>query len=122
MAKLKLFCLVEGESTSRAFPLSVPSTQTVGDLKKLIKTEKTIAFSDVDAGRITLWLVTIPNDAEEVPIRLDTLNEKKKLRPTSVLSKVFSEGTPKNTIHIIVQRPPPIPKKTSRQSRLDNPR
>ncbi|KAG0367157.1 hypothetical protein BGZ54_004332 [Gamsiella multidivaricata] len=108
MANLKLFCLVEGESTSRAFPLSVPSTQTVGDLKKLIKTEKTIAFSDVDAGRITLWLVTVPDDTDEVPIRLDSLNEKKKLRPTSDLSEVFSEGAPKNTIHIIVQRPPPV--------------
>ncbi|KAG0369687.1 hypothetical protein BGZ54_009177, partial [Gamsiella multidivaricata] len=60
MSQLNLFCLVDGESTSRAFPLSVPSTQTVGGLKKLIKTEKTIAFSDIDADEITLWRVSIP--------------------------------------------------------------
>ncbi|KAG0196577.1 hypothetical protein BGX28_009963 [Mortierella sp. GBA30] len=104
---LNLFCLVDGEPTSNAFPLSIPSAQTVGQLKKLIKSEKTHAFSDIDADKLTLWRVSIQDNDEEddLPILLDSVPDKKKLKATHELSDIFEEKPPKKTIHVIIQRP-----------------
>ncbi|KAF9342828.1 hypothetical protein BGX26_006780, partial [Mortierella sp. AD094] len=57
---LKLFCLVDGESPSNAFPLSISSTDDVGILKELIKSKKTVDFADIDADKLTLWHVAVP--------------------------------------------------------------
>ncbi|KAG0315368.1 hypothetical protein BG000_005218, partial [Podila horticola] len=106
---LSLFCLVDGEPTFNAFPVQIESNKTIGDLKKIIRAEKTIAFSDIDADQLTLWRVSvvITDDDEELPILLKSLNEKKKLGPATRISKVFAEELPEETIHIIVQRPLP---------------
>ncbi|KAG0364826.1 hypothetical protein BGZ54_007114 [Gamsiella multidivaricata] len=108
---LRLFCLVSGDPISRAFSVIASSGSTVDDLKNLIKAKKTPKFDDVTASQLTLWRVSIldtdDDEHEDLPILLDALNEKKELRPTSDLSEVFSEGAPKKTIHIIVQRPLP---------------
>ncbi|KAI8355057.1 hypothetical protein B0O80DRAFT_52621 [Mortierella sp. GBAus27b] len=107
--KLTLFCLVEGEATGNAFPVSTSSAATVGELKDLIKTETANQFSDVDANQLTLWKVCRAiTDNEELPILLDRLNEKKKLGQADELSDVFEEKPPKKTIHVIVQRPPQV--------------
>ncbi|KAF9114427.1 hypothetical protein BGX30_006619, partial [Mortierella sp. GBA39] len=109
--RLNLFCLVDGEATSNAFSVKIHSSDTVDDLKKLIKTEKVPEFDDIATDKLTLWSVSIPDDDndDEIPILLDnvTAKDKKKLRATRELSEVFSERPPKSTIHIIVQRPPP---------------
>ncbi|KAF9308146.1 hypothetical protein BG003_011553, partial [Podila horticola] len=107
---MSLFCLVDGEATSNAFSVEIDSSKTVDGLKKLIKTEKTNDFIDIDANHLTLWRVFIPlldDDDDEMPIILETLTEKKKLRPATYLDEVFNKGVPRKTIHIIVQRPPP---------------
>ncbi|KAF9276720.1 hypothetical protein BGZ88_001564, partial [Linnemannia elongata] len=75
---LTLFCLVDGEATTNAFPVEIESTKTIGDLKELIKTEKTNDFSDFDAEKLTL----------------------------TRLSKLFPESSDDN-MYILVQRPPP---------------
>ncbi|KAF9560940.1 hypothetical protein EC968_005945 [Mortierella alpina] len=109
--KMTLFCLVDGEATSHAFPVKVSLDDTIGDLKKLIKTEKAHDFSDIDANSLTLWKVSlsIPDDEEEASITLDALSDKKKLPPTNRLSKLFVGPPLEDTIHIIVQRPSPHP-------------
>ncbi|KAF9951961.1 hypothetical protein BGZ70_000791 [Mortierella alpina] len=108
---LTLFCLVDGEATSNAFPVSASTTTTVGELKDLIKAKKAIDFQDVDADKLTLSRVNIPiiDDDDETPIALDHVNksDKKKLGPATRLSKVFPEELPEETVHIIIQRPPP---------------
>ena len=107
---LTLFCLVDGESTS--FSVDIDTSKTVDHLKKAIKAEKTNVLSDVDADELTLWRVSIPvdydDDDDRIPIVLDNVNnkDKKKLRETRELSEVFPAKPPKNTIHVIVQRPP----------------
>ncbi|OAQ23964.1 hypothetical protein K457DRAFT_1836886 [Linnemannia elongata AG-77] len=107
--RLSLFCLVNGEATSNAFSIKIPSNDTVDDLKKLIKAEKTNAFSDIDADQLTLWCVSIPDeDDNDLPVLLDAVPEKKKLKATTKLSKVFETELPEETIHIIVQRPPQV--------------
>ncbi|KAF9342922.1 hypothetical protein BGX34_007477, partial [Mortierella sp. NVP85] len=109
--QLTLFCLVEGEATDNAFPVSTSSATTVGDLKKLIKTENPDTFIGVDAKDLTLWKVAIPDDDndDEAPILLEAVStkDKKKLRVTRELSEVFADKPPKSTIHIIVQQRPP---------------
>ncbi|KAG0195634.1 hypothetical protein BGX28_000948, partial [Mortierella sp. GBA30] len=108
---LTLFCLVDGEAMFNAFPVSTTTTTTIGELKKVIKAEKTPEFDDLAADKLTLWRVTvaIADDNEELPILLDNLREKKKLSPaTRIFSKMFTEELPEETIHIIIQRPPPV--------------
>ncbi|KAG9062301.1 hypothetical protein KI688_005215 [Linnemannia hyalina] len=63
---LILFCLVDGEATTNAFPVEIESTKTIGDLKEvilakktnrfhdLIMTKKTNRFHNVDADELTL--------------------------------------------------------------------
>ncbi|KAG0009098.1 hypothetical protein BGZ81_003632, partial [Podila clonocystis] len=60
--RMSLFCLVDGEATANAFSVKVSSNDTVDDLKDLIKTKKTNDFSDIDANKLTLWRVSIPDD------------------------------------------------------------
>ncbi|KAG0036954.1 hypothetical protein BGZ82_003403 [Podila clonocystis] len=84
---LTLFRLTDGDPTSIAFPVSIPSTDTVGTLKKLFKTEKSPEFDDVAADKLTLWRISIPIiDNNESPILLDILTDKKKLLPRTYIS------------------------------------
>jgi len=108
---LTLFCLIDGETTSNAFPVEIESSKTIGDLKKLIKTEQAPAFDDITANNLTLWKVSlsISDDEEETFITLDAFSDKKKLQPTNRLSRLFVEPQLEDTIHIIVQRPSPPP-------------
>ncbi|KAF9288478.1 hypothetical protein BGZ74_000909, partial [Mortierella antarctica] len=106
--RMSLFCLVDGEATSNAFSIKIPSSDTVDDLKKAIKNQKAVAFADVDADMLMLWRVSIPDDQDDdLPIPLDSVPEKKKLKATTKLSKVFDTEPPEDTIHVLVQRPLP---------------
>ncbi|KAF9276057.1 hypothetical protein BGZ68_010295 [Mortierella alpina] len=106
---LTLFCLVDGEATSNAFPVEIESIKTVGHLKDLIKAKKANNFHDVDADDLTLWQVSIPDDDDDdLPVVLNSVPEKKKLKATTKLLKVYDIELPDDTIHIIVQRPPQV--------------
>ncbi|KAG9062127.1 hypothetical protein KI688_006459 [Linnemannia hyalina] len=108
LRRLSLFCLVDGESTP--FPIEIESTKTIGDLKDLVKAALSPQFDDITAKDLTIWSVSIPvsdDDDDEIPIVLDNVNSKdNKLRAMRGLLEVFPDKPPKNTIHIIVQRPP----------------
>ncbi|KAG0060879.1 hypothetical protein BGZ89_011907, partial [Linnemannia elongata] len=107
---LALFCLVDGEATSHAFSVKIPSTDTVDDLKDHIKTKKSPEFDDVAADKLTLWRVSIPDDEDhdDIPVVLDNviIKDQKKLRATRELSDVWKDKPPKGTIHVIIRRPP----------------
>ncbi|KAG0027221.1 hypothetical protein BGZ81_005785 [Podila clonocystis] len=106
--RLNLFCLVDGESTSSAFPIKVSPDDSIGDLKKLIKAEIPDTFNGVDAKDLTLWRVSLPitDDDDEIPILLNYVtSDKKKLGPATRLSKVFPEKLAEEAVHIIAQRP-----------------
>jgi len=108
---IELFCVVDGESASSAFPVKLSTDDSIGALKDLIKTKKTPRFDDVAADELTLWRVSIPiaDDDDEVSIQFNNVatEDKKKLGPATRLSKVFSGDLPEETIHILVRRPPP---------------
>ncbi|KAK3846355.1 MAG: hypothetical protein J3R72DRAFT_486623 [Linnemannia gamsii] len=101
---LTLFCLISGEHASRAFPVEVSSSKTVGALKDAIISKKPNAFEHIDANDLVLWRVSIPDD-DDLSIPLDSVSEKKKLKATTKLSKVFDAELPEDTIHIVVERP-----------------
>jgi len=106
---MKVFCLADGETASSSFSVTVSSDDTVGDLKKLIKAEKTKDFSDFDADKLTLWRVSVPVAAADKnrPIILSEIDSKTELLPTDDLFEGFEGKLPKKTIHIIIQRPLP---------------
>ncbi|KAG9061309.1 hypothetical protein KI688_007287 [Linnemannia hyalina] len=73
---------------------------------------------DIAADKLTLWRVSIPvaddnddDDDDDLPIHLNNIpkDDKKKLKATRELRDVFGDEAAKNMIHIIVQRPPPVP-------------
>jgi len=53
MSSYRLNCLVLGDDpANHIFQVDIGRTQTVGDLKELIKEEKKNAFHDIDADRL----------------------------------------------------------------------
>lgn len=107
--RLNLFCLVDGETTSKVFPVETESTKAIDDLKKLIKTGKAPRFGDVAADEFTLWRVSVPvvPEKKHSPAVLIEIESPTELGPTDDISDVFEEKPPKKTIHLTAQRPPP---------------
>ncbi|KAF9922108.1 hypothetical protein BGZ67_010720, partial [Mortierella alpina] len=107
---LTLFCLVDGEATSNAFSVKVPLSDTVDDLKEVIKNKKPVDFEHVDANNLTLWRVAHPVIAanKHQPVLLNAIDSHTELDPTDDICDVFEQQPPKKTIHIIVQRPPQV--------------
>ncbi|KAI1318391.1 hypothetical protein EDD11_006729 [Mortierella claussenii] len=108
---LTLFCLVDGQPTSRAFSIKISSSDTVGDLRELIKIKKANNFHDVDADMLQLWLIEISEEKQGSAVTLDSLNsldDNKELdNPRTRLSTLFPDGSPGDTMYVMVQRPPP---------------
>lgn len=104
---LTLFCLVDGEATQ--FSMDINSTKTVNHLKDAIKAKNSPRFDDIAADELTLRRVSLQltDGDDQHPILLSALDEKKKLGQVTRLSKVFTNEMAEETIHIIVQRPPP---------------
>ncbi|KAF9131410.1 hypothetical protein BGW39_001840 [Mortierella sp. 14UC] len=106
---LTLFCLVDGEAITKAFPVMIEPTKTIGDLKKLVKAEIPDTLNGVDAKDLTLWRVSIPvvSANKPKPIVLNEVESPTRLDPTDDVSDVLPDKPPKKTIHVIVQRPLP---------------
>src|SRR3954469_7254080 len=76
MAMITLFCVIHGESSP--FPVKLPRSDTVGDLKKLIKAEKAPEFNNFPADKLTLWKINIPenevNTIQQLVLKDDNAN------------------------------------------------
>ncbi|KAF9931246.1 hypothetical protein FBU30_010571 [Linnemannia zychae] len=102
--QMTLFCLVDGEATSKAFPVEIGSSKTIGGLKDAIKLKQSPDFDDIVANSLTLWLVSIPDDNQCSTITIDDLDDKTELdKPRTRLSQLFPESPDDNT-YILVQR------------------
>ena len=94
----KLFCLIENSST--AFSVTIVATETVDDLKKRIKDEKSNALQNVDADQLKLWKVEIPDDQE---IDFSSLAPEDELKPTRRINRYW-EATPlEDHIHVCIR-------------------
>src|SRR3954467_7255535 len=82
-----LFCLVFGEDPAKhAFPVKIAEDGTVGELKKLVKTEKSPEFDNLAADKLVLRKVDVDDE------RSEELSARKKIRD------VFLETTEQETI------------------------
>jgi hypothetical protein len=76
---ITLFCLVQGAST--AFSVDIDRSLTVDHLKKAIKAEKANDFANIDADKLRLWKVEIPDDRDDL-IQGQALQDNNQLLPT----------------------------------------
>ncbi|KAF8929352.1 hypothetical protein BGZ58_009014 [Dissophora ornata] len=121
MANLTLYCIVEGRSTSHAFPVKIAPTTTSDHLVEIIKAEQAPAFDDITPDQLRLWLVKIPEDKEDSPVTVDALDKKTELKhPRGCFSELLPDG-PDNNTYIVVQRTLPALKRV-REQYLEDPR
>ncbi|KAG0329894.1 hypothetical protein BG000_011897 [Podila horticola] len=109
--RISLFCLVDGLPQPEHFP-STPRSQTLLAISNASSRGiKHPTFNVIAPDQLTLWRVSIqvvPANKHK-PIVLNENDSPTQLDPTDDLSDVFSDQTAaQKTIHIIVQRPPPI--------------
>ena len=104
---LNLNCLVLGDDASRVFPVEIANSKTVGDLRKLIKEEKSHTFQHVDADTLVLWKVSVlVNRSLTQNLSNRTFADESPLLPVDELSEVFSDSPARRHLHIVVSAPP----------------
>jgi|SRR6267142_697928 len=101
MAELCLYVYVIGLSDS--FPVDIERSKTVGHLKKEILRERPNGLKDIDAARLVLYKVEIPDggDLEQVVLQA----AKEKLVSSRKLSKIFDIIPPEEVVSILVEVP-----------------
>jgi hypothetical protein len=101
---ITLFCLVQGAPT--AFPVDIDSSLTVGHLKDAIKAKNTNDFANIDAVKLRLWKVEIPDDRDDL-IQGQALQDNNQLLPTRRLVRYWTDTPPSEHIHVIIKLPEP---------------
>ncbi|RUS23554.1 hypothetical protein BC938DRAFT_474961, partial [Jimgerdemannia flammicorona] len=98
MNAINLNCLTFGDPVDRIFPVKVARTETVGELRKLIKKEKDPLFNNIPADELLLWLVSLPaNDTA-----LKNLSLENKLNPVDEIWEIVGDTSlNKKHVHII---------------------
>ncbi|GLB38822.1 hypothetical protein LshimejAT787_0506870 [Lyophyllum shimeji] len=100
-------CLLGDDPRIHSFSVDILDTQTVYELKKLIKEKRSPTLEHIDAADLDLFKASIPvdDDSDSLAACFEnlTLNEKP-LNPLKKLSKVFQD-LPKRHIHVIVRVP-----------------
>lgn len=114
---IRLYCLVRGESADRAFPVDIYVSDLVGNLKELIKKKKSPRFDTIAADELTLWKVSIPDNGDNL-LKNFTPKEDEKLRATWDIADYFPHQPAKKHIHIIVERPAVIERKSSHNAAM----
>jgi hypothetical protein len=86
-----------------AFSVRIEKSQTVGQLKDLIKEESNNHFADTDSNSLYLYRVSIPGANEEdlmASVKAQFLDSP--LLATKSLIKVFPDTPKADTVHFIV--------------------
>src|SRR5437763_1718037 len=112
---ITLFCLVKGNTTANAFSVKISRDESISELKDAIKAKKQNDFAGVDADRLKLWKVTIPDDQDDLLSKL-TLNDGDELLATREIGDYWTEKPPKRNIHVIIS--PPETTTSSREQEL----
>ena len=102
---LKPFIYVIGIGNS-SFSVTIESSKTVDDLKDAIKEKKKNDLKDIDADRLALYKVSIPEGKNLEQSALQAIREASELDVSSRhLSKVFQEPIGEEEISIVVTLP-----------------
>ncbi|GJJ68054.1 hypothetical protein EMPS_00400 [Entomortierella parvispora] len=108
-----LRCVVEGDGITKSFhlntlsrPTPFPEPQSVIQLRATIYASHPNWFEGLQPTDLVLWRVSIPLDSTDLhePITLNK-DDSTVLHPMDELSKALPLPLPKDTIHIIIQRP-----------------
>ena len=100
---LTLFCCLVGSNTP--FSVRISSSLTVDELKEMIKEKKPNDLKEIDADKLSLFKVSIPDEDDLAQKLEDAVKASKPLRSTKKLSKLFSDEPPEETVHIAVKLP-----------------
>ncbi|KAF9993675.1 hypothetical protein BGZ80_008061 [Entomortierella chlamydospora] len=109
--KLKLYCIVEDDSN--AFPVNILSNESIGDLKKAIKTAKKPDLDNIAADNLTLWKANIPivKDTNYRKVVDDVKKDRNnKMGPADFVNKHIPKVLPK-MIQIVVELPQRVRKR-----------
>ncbi|KAG0037054.1 hypothetical protein BGZ82_003227 [Podila clonocystis] len=101
-----IFVIHNGQSTCEAFSVKALSTDTVDELKKLIKAAKAPLLDHCPADKLKLAGVSIPDDPskENEEICLTHLAYTRPLRATEVLEDLFLGRLPeRGRIHVVIE-------------------
>src|SRR5947207_2688431 len=98
---ITLFCLVKGNTTANAFSVKISRDEPISELKEAIKAKKQNDFAGVDADKLKLWKVSIPDDRDDLLSNL-TLQDQVELLATRDIGDHWSEKPPKRNIHVLV--------------------
>ncbi|GJJ78300.1 hypothetical protein EMPS_10659 [Entomortierella parvispora] len=104
---LALFCLISGEPTSKAFEVTIVDKDAdVSDLKDDIFKVISNPSEEIKAVDLILWRVEIlvKDDTEDETITAAGFDDKKLLKGTETLSRMFKIVLP-DTIHVLVEKP-----------------
>jgi hypothetical protein len=102
---LNLNCWITRDSVSSAFPVTMPGTATVHQLKEEIISNN-IDLKDTPARSLLLWVVLIPLPlAEPGPKNPRQLEDAKLVEGTRPLGECFAGNPVNNCLHIIVEVP-----------------
>jgi len=103
--ELKLFIYVIGIGGS-SFSVTIQSSKTVDDLKKAIKEEKKNDLKDIDADRLTLYKVSIPDGKNLEQSAQQAIREAPELDvPSCPLFEEFGTQPKAKTVSIVVTLP-----------------
>ncbi|KAF9335804.1 hypothetical protein BG006_010608 [Podila minutissima] len=105
-----IFVIQDGHSTSQAFSVKARATDTVDDLKKLIRTAKSPRFDNISADELKLASVCIPDDVhtEHKPRQLRDITLTRALRATEVLEDLFlGRLAERGRIHVVIETDEP---------------
>jgi len=99
--QLKLFVFIIRLNT--LFPVTIESSETVGDLKESIVIENPNDLKGVDADRLFLYQVELPDDDTLEQSAAQAVNARRPLRPSHLLSGLFPANPPVETVNIVVK-------------------
>ncbi|KAG0097123.1 hypothetical protein BGZ93_003422 [Podila epicladia] len=104
-----IFIVHNGQPISQAFSAKALSTETVDDLKKLVKIVRSPALNNTPADKLRLVRVDIPDDpaTECRPVFLSHLAFVRPLRATELLRDVFPEPPEQGKIHVVIESAEP---------------
>jgi len=107
-APYTVFCAILGDDD--LFPVTINGDQSVGELKKQIKVEKSLKLASFEASTLTLYKVEISLNENDYGPLMEAISqssvgveEDQKLRfPFTPLSTI-PDGFPKDVLHILVK-------------------
>jgi hypothetical protein len=93
-----------GNTAARAFCVKISRDEPISELKYAIKAKKQNGFASVDADKLKLWKVQIPDERSEL-LRNLTLNDGDELLATKKISEYLPDLPAEECIHVIVKSP-----------------